>query len=178
MRALDIVTSQPEWDGKKLIAHGRSQGGGQAIAAAGLDPRVTLVCAQISNLCDTTGMVVGRICGSPRLVPIDENGKPNEKALQAARYYDNMNWTTRTKAEGFFTVGFIDTSCPPTGPLAAPCGPQMPATRAPVFQKLARNWPHPAATSMPRRCRTVLGKPASRRVFWKMRAAVPVAGIP
>jgi len=115
LRALEIVTSQPEWNGKQLIVHGRSQGGGQAIAAAGLDPRVTLMCAQIPVFCDNTGMILGRSSGSHGIVAIDEKGVPNPKALEAVRYYDGTNWATRTKAEGFFTVGFIDTSCPPTG---------------------------------------------------------------
>ncbi len=118
-RAIDVLTAQPEWDGKILVAFGRSQGGGQAIAAAGLDPRVTYVCAQIPALCDHTGVVAGRINGWPKLVPIDESGKPNEKALQAARYFDAVNFATRTKAGAFFTVGFIDVSCPPTSIYAA-----------------------------------------------------------
>ncbi|MEI6536861.1 MAG: acetylxylan esterase, partial [Verrucomicrobiaceae bacterium] len=37
IRAIDVLTSQPEWDGRTLIVHGDSQGGQQAIAAAGLD---------------------------------------------------------------------------------------------------------------------------------------------
>jgi cephalosporin-C deacetylase-like acetyl esterase len=115
LRALEVVTSQPEWNGQQLIVHGRSQGGGQAIAAAGLDPRVTLMCAQIPVFCDNTGMILGRSSGSHGIVAIDEKGVPNPKALEAVRYYDGTNWATRTKAEGFFTVGFIDTSCPPTG---------------------------------------------------------------
>jgi len=115
LRALEIVTSQLEWNGKQLIAHGRSQGGGQAIAAAGLDPRVTLMCAQIPVFCDNTGMILGRSSGSHGIVAMDEKGVPNPKALEAVRYYDGTNWAMLTKAEGFFTVGFIDTSCPPTG---------------------------------------------------------------
>lgn len=115
LRSLDIVTTQPEWNGKQLIVHGRSQGGGQAIAAAGLDSRVTLMCAQIPVYCDNTGMILGRSSGDHGIVVMDEKGVPNPKALQAVRYYDGTNWATRAKAEGFFTVGSIDTSCPPTG---------------------------------------------------------------
>ena len=45
MRALDYVKSLPEWDGKTLIVTGGSQGGAQALAAAALDPQVTLCVA-------------------------------------------------------------------------------------------------------------------------------------
>ncbi|XHR27140.1 MAG: acetylxylan esterase [Chthoniobacteraceae bacterium] len=119
MRAMDVLTAQPEWDGKQLIANGRSQGGGQAIAAAGLDPRVTFFAAQIPALCDHTGVVAGRINGWPKLVPIGTDGKPDPEALQAARYYDMVNFASRTHAGAFLTVGFIDVTCPPTGVYAA-----------------------------------------------------------
>lgn len=115
LRALDVLTMQPEWDQQILVANGRSQGGGQAIAAAGLDKRVTFFAAQIPAMCDHTGIAAGRINGWPKLVPIDKQGRPNEKALQVARYVDAMNFARNTKAGAFFTVGFIDVSCPPTG---------------------------------------------------------------
>jgi cephalosporin-C deacetylase-like acetyl esterase len=118
VRAMDYLTSQPEWDGKHLIVIGGSQGGGQSIAAAGLDPRVTLICAGVPALCDHSGKVIGRANGWPRLVP-DVDGKPDPKVLQVARYFDCMNFASRAKAEAVFSVGFIDTTCPPTSVYAA-----------------------------------------------------------
>jgi len=116
MRALDIVTTQPEWDGKELIVHGRSQGGGQAIAAAGLDPRVTLMCAQIPALTDNMGPVVGRIGSWPLHLAVGKDGsKPDPKQIEAISYYDAVNFSPRAKAEGFFTLGFVDITVPPTG---------------------------------------------------------------
>lgn len=115
LRALDVLTAQPEWDGKILVAFGRSQGGAQAIAAAGLDPRVTFLAAQIPALCDHSGFTVSRINGWPKWIPFDAEGKPDAAAAEAARYYDGMNFAARTKADAFFTIGFIDVSCPPTG---------------------------------------------------------------
>ncbi len=118
MRAIDVLASQPEWDGKILVANGRSQGGGQSIAAAGLDPRVTFFAAEIPAMCDHTGVMAGRINGWPKLVPMTD-GKPDEKSIQAARYFDGVNFAARTKAPAFFTVGFIDVSCPPSSVYAA-----------------------------------------------------------
>jgi cephalosporin-C deacetylase-like acetyl esterase len=64
-------------------------------------------------------MVVGRIAGWPKIVPVVD-GKPNAKALEATRYVDNVNFAARTKAKGaIVTVGFIDTTCPPTSVYAA-----------------------------------------------------------
>ncbi len=119
LRALDFLTAQPEWDGHTVVVCGGSQGGAQAFAAAGLDSRVTCFVALVPAMCDHTGMVVNRISGWPKIVPVSDKGKPDEKVLQAARYFDAMNFATRTKATAFVTVGFIDVTCPPTSVYAA-----------------------------------------------------------
>ena len=118
LRAIDTVARQPEWDDHRLIALGRSQGGGQAIAAGGLDSRVTYVSAEIPTFCDHTGITINRINGWPRLIP---NGTPNPdpRVLEAVRYYDSVNFAPRIRAQVFVTVGFIDHICPPTGVYAA-----------------------------------------------------------
>jgi cephalosporin-C deacetylase len=119
VRAIDFLTAQPEWDGRTVIVHGSSQGGAQSIVAAGLDRRVTFLAAGVPAMCDHTGGAVARISGWPRLVPTGADGKPEPNALQAARYYDAMNFATRTKAAAILTVGFIDPTCPPTSVYAA-----------------------------------------------------------
>jgi cephalosporin-C deacetylase-like acetyl esterase len=119
LRAIDFLTAQPEWDGRTVVLFGGSQGGAQAIVAAGLDSRVTFFAALVPAMCDHTGGAVGRISGWPKLVPTGPDGKPDAQVLQVARYYDAMNFATQTKAAGFVTVGFIDTTCPPTSVYAA-----------------------------------------------------------
>jgi cephalosporin-C deacetylase-like acetyl esterase len=115
IRAMDFLTAQPEWNGKEMIVCGTSQGGGQSIVAAGLDPRVTAFAPNVPAMCEHTALV----CGWPRLVPRDDKGMPDPKVLQAARYFDAMNFATRTKAEALFAVGFIDDVCRPTSVYAA-----------------------------------------------------------
>jgi cephalosporin-C deacetylase len=120
MRAMAFLTAQPEWDGKTLIVYGSSQGGFQALAAAGLDERVTFICAGVPAGCDHTGMKAGRVAGWPKLVAVDEGKEPVEASLQAARYYDAVNFATRVKCRGAaVTVGFVDATCPPTSVYAA-----------------------------------------------------------
>lgn len=119
VRAIDFLTAQPDWDGRTVVVFGGSQGGAQAFAAAGLDSRVTFFAALVPAMCDHTGAVVRRVAGWPKLVPKSDNGKPDAKVLEAARYYDAMNFAARIKAAGFVTVGFIDTTCPPTSVYAA-----------------------------------------------------------
>lgn len=115
MRALDFLTAQPEWDGKFLIVQGTSQGGGQSLVAAGLDPRVTAIAPGVPAMCDHSGV----INGWPRIVPRDEAGNPDAKILEVARYFDAMNFAARTKAEALVSVGFIDNTCRPTTVYAA-----------------------------------------------------------
>jgi cephalosporin-C deacetylase-like acetyl esterase len=113
VRAIDFLCAQPEWDGKIVIVRGGSQGGGQALAAAGLDPRVTAIWAGVPALCDHTGSAAGRVSGWPKIVPLVD-GKPDPKVIEASRYFDGMNFATRTKADAIVTVGFIDQTCPPS----------------------------------------------------------------
>jgi cephalosporin-C deacetylase-like acetyl esterase len=117
-RAIDFLAAQPQWNGRVLCVEGHSQGGGQALAAAGLDSRVTFLAAGVPAICDHTGRAVGRINGWPKLVP-DQDGRPDPKILQVARYFDAMNFATHTQAEAIVSVGFIDTTCPPTTVYAA-----------------------------------------------------------
>lgn len=119
LRSLEFMTAQPEWDGRTVIVRGMSQGGGQAIAAAALDSRVTLCLAAVPALCDLTGFAANRATGWPRMVKTDENGNRDARVVEAVRYVDGMNLATRIKADTAFTVGFIDTVCPPTNVYAA-----------------------------------------------------------
>ena len=120
IRAIDFLAAQPEWDGKTLIVYGSSQGGFQAFAAAGLDERVTFICAGVPAGCDHTGSQANRINGWPKIVPNDAEGKPDAAALQASRYFDCVNFAAKAKCKGAaVTVGFIDTTCPPTSVYAA-----------------------------------------------------------
>lgn len=119
MRALDYVKSLPEWDGKTLIVHGGSQGGGQSLVAAALDPQVTLCVAGVPALGDHAGRLVGRQPGWPFLYS-GKNGVPdNPAACKTAEYFDNNNFAKRIKCETFVSTGFVDTTCAPTSVYSA-----------------------------------------------------------
>jgi cephalosporin-C deacetylase-like acetyl esterase len=117
VRAIDFLTSQPEWDGRTVVVSGSSQGGFQAITAAGIDPRVTFIAAGVPAGCDHTGSLVGRIAGWPKFIPTGETAPPN--VVEAVRYFDCMNFAARVKVPAIFTVGYIDGTCPPTSVYAA-----------------------------------------------------------
>lgn len=119
IRAIDFLTAQSEWDGRTVVVSGSSQGGAQAIAAAGLDPRVSFFAAGVPAMCDHTGILAGRVNGWPKFIPSDTTGQPPADVVAAVRYYDSVNFAARARAPGCFTVGFIDTTCPPTTVYAA-----------------------------------------------------------
>lgn len=118
IRAIDFLTSRPEWDGTVMAVMGHSQGGYQALVAGGLDERVTFIGSGVPAGCDHTGMKVNRISGWPKLVPLVD-GKPNSAALEASRYVDAVNFASRCEADAIVSAGFIDTTCPPTSIYAA-----------------------------------------------------------
>lgn len=118
VRAIDFLTAQPEWDGKTVVVSGSSQGGFQAIVAAGIDSRVSFFAAGVPAGCDHTGSLAGRIAGWPKFIPTSETNPPPE-VIKAVGYFDCVNFAARAKAPGFFTVGFIDTTCPPSSVYAA-----------------------------------------------------------
>jgi cephalosporin-C deacetylase-like acetyl esterase len=118
IRALQFLKEQPEWDGKTLIVRGTSQGGGQAIVAAGLDPDVTLFVTHIAAMCDQSGFLKGHSVGWPRAVfhgnvpraPVTEY---NHKIAETWQYFDAVNFARKAKAAAIVSIGLIDSTCPP-----------------------------------------------------------------
>jgi cephalosporin-C deacetylase-like acetyl esterase len=119
VRAIDFLTSQPEWDGKTVAVIGHSQGGGQALVAGGIDERVTFIASGVPAICDHSGRAAGRINGWPKIVPTGPDGKPDPTILRATRYIDAVNFASRCKADAIMSVGFIDAVCPPSSCYAA-----------------------------------------------------------
>jgi cephalosporin-C deacetylase-like acetyl esterase len=118
-RSLDYLTEQPEWDGKRLLVTGGSQGGYQSIASAGLDPRVTHIIISVPAGCDHTGHLVGRQPGWPGWNAWNRDGiKDVEATLATSKYFDCVNFAKRAKCAALVGVGLIDRTCPAPGVFA------------------------------------------------------------
>jgi cephalosporin-C deacetylase-like acetyl esterase len=109
-RAVEYLTSRPEWDGEHLLVQGGSQGGGQALVTGGLCPEVTAVAANVPALCDHTGIAVGRRSGWPMLVR-SKDGEPEPDVLEASRYFDAVNFARRIDVPTLIGTGFQDRVC-------------------------------------------------------------------
>lgn len=116
IRTIDFLTKQPEWDGKRILVIGESQGGGQALIAAGLDQRVSAVVAIVPAMCDWFGSLSKRMGGWPQ--PLESNASKKEM-LKSLPYFDAANILKGSKAIIYTEIGLIDMTCPSTSVYAA-----------------------------------------------------------
>ncbi len=117
VRANDLLTSLPQYNGRDLGVIGGSQGGILAIATAALDPRVKAVVASYPAMSDMAGYTANRAGGWPHTFR-DVKMRTKEK-LETAAYYDTVNFARRLTVPGIYTWGFNDEVCPPTSIFAA-----------------------------------------------------------
>lgn len=112
VRAIDLLTSLPEWDGKNVIVQGNSQGGALALVTAGLDSRVTACVAAHPALSDMARYTIGKAGGYPHL--FRQPGMDTPDKLNTLAYYDVVNFARFIQAPVYMTWGFNDNTCPPT----------------------------------------------------------------
>ncbi len=115
VRGIDYMTSRPDWNHKAIISSGGSQGGGLAIIAAALDPRITAVVSVAPALGEHTGPLHGRPDAAPSNLIMGRDKKtPDLKIIAATAYYDTVNFARFVKVPVLMSSGLIDTACPPT----------------------------------------------------------------
>ena len=116
-RAVEYLMNRPDWDGNVLHVRGASQGGLQSIVVAGLHRGVTSVAVNVPAGCDQTGEQVGRDCGWPKWGRWQSDGL-RDKRMEAARYFDAVNFARRVTCPAIVGVGLVDQTCPPEGVMA------------------------------------------------------------
>jgi cephalosporin-C deacetylase len=125
VRLLAACAEIPMIDVDRIIAVGASQGGGIALAAAGLASRVGVRLRAV-------GVDVPYLCAFPRSIPLVDTHPYNEvtKYLAAWRdreqivyrtlsYFDGALLGQRAEAPALFSVGLMDATCPPSSVYAA-----------------------------------------------------------
>ena len=117
LRALEYVRSLPAWNGKDLIVKGHSQGGAQAIAAAGLDPLVTLCLANAPGHADHASYVLNTpqsTVGFPKHYKMEDPEEDHWRKLSdSIVYYDTVHFAKRLKCPTYMAEGFADATCIP-----------------------------------------------------------------
>ena len=120
-RSILFLKSRPEWNGQVFAVTGTSQGGGQALVAAGLDPAITCVVACVPAMCDLGGVVAKRWGGWPHFQWSEEYKKNSMTVLKAIDYIDAAFFARRINPDAacFLSVGFLDTTVPPSSVYSA-----------------------------------------------------------
>ena len=113
VRAIDYLTSLPEWDGRNVFVQGGSQGGALSVITAALDKRVTACVANHPALSDVAAYAEpGRTGGWPHLNR--ENQMLTPEKISTLQYYDVVNFARRVTCPVYLTWGYNDNVCPPT----------------------------------------------------------------
>lgn len=108
-RALDYLCGLKEWDGKRLMVYGESQGGAQSAAMCGLDKRVSHAVLIVPAMIDTGGILAGRRSGWPQILEYYGEGTPE---VTVAPYYDGALFLQGCKADICAEIALVDDTCP------------------------------------------------------------------
>ncbi len=121
VRAFEAVSRLDGIDNSRMTALGTSQGGGLALAVAGLSPQVAQLVSYVPFLCDF-----------PRAITITDADPYKEisrylsvhraaeaTVLETLQYFDGVNFARHAKAPAEFTTGLMDEVCPPSTVMAA-----------------------------------------------------------
>lgn len=121
VRAVDAVRGLPGVDPDRVVVAGNSQGGGLALAVAGLVPGLAALVTTAPFLC--------HIERARQLTDLEPYGAINQylslhrDAEEAVRhtlsYMDGVHFAARASAPAHFGVGLRDTVCPPSTAFAA-----------------------------------------------------------
>lgn len=116
VRLVDAVAELPITDPDRVMVTGISQGGGLALAVAGLVPGLRAVAARVPFLCDF-----------PRAIMITDSDPYKEIAnylswyrdradavLRTLSYFDGVNFITRATAPVWLSAALMDPICPPS----------------------------------------------------------------
>lgn len=116
-RAIDYLAGRSDWNRRTLLVQGGSQGGFQALAAAGLNPKVTAVTVSVPGGCDLAGMLEGRQDGWPEWLATAQ-GAVRDARIRTISYYDAKNFAKRIRCPTLVGIGLLDQIASPVGQCA------------------------------------------------------------
>jgi cephalosporin-C deacetylase len=121
VRAVEAARANPRVDAARVMVAGGSQGGALTLAVAGLVEDLALAMPEVPFLChferaiEITGdNPYGEIVGYLR-----QHRDRREQILTTLSYFDGVNFTKRSKVPAYYSVGLMDTICPPSTVYAA-----------------------------------------------------------
>jgi cephalosporin-C deacetylase len=121
VRAVEAARTSELVDPGRVAVAGNSQGGGTAIATAGLVDNLIAVMPGVPFMCHISRAI--RITDAQPYFEITRYLRANplrhKQALHTLSYFDGVNFATRAKAPALFSVALMDQTCPPSTVYAA-----------------------------------------------------------
>lgn len=121
VRAVGAIRTVPWVDPERIAVRGASQGGGIALAVAGLVPDLVAVMSDVPFLCDfrratriSTTDPYGELVRYLRVYP-----ERAEQVFATLDHFDGVHFASRAHAPALFSVGLMDPVCPPSTVFAA-----------------------------------------------------------
>lgn len=121
-RAVEAACEHPRVDAKRIAVAGGSQGGGIAIAAAGLmGGKVKLCMPDVPFLCHfrRATEITDKLPYNEIALYLKCHRDRVEQVFRTLGYFDGVNFAARIQARCLFSVGLMDLICPPSTVFAA-----------------------------------------------------------
>ncbi len=122
VRAIEAARAHPLVDPARVVVAGGSQGGGVALAAAGLQPDVCACLADVPSMCHirrAIGIAGPNTTSAEIVAYLRTHRAAVEAVLTTLDYFDGVNFAARAVAPALFSVGLMDPNCPPSTVFAA-----------------------------------------------------------
>ena len=122
VRAIETARAHPHIDPARIVAMGGSQGGGVALAVAGLQPAICACLADVPSMCHIRRAlgIAGNNTTSAEIVAYLRTHRATvEQVLNTLDYFDGINFAPRARVPALFSVGLMDPNCPPSTVFAA-----------------------------------------------------------
>lgn len=116
VRAVDAVRTMPQVDPQRVAVAGASQGGGLAIAAAALSDGVWAALPDVPFLCDIPRSLSMATTGPYQevLAYLAIHRDDTATAIHTLGLVDGVHHARRATMPALFSVGLLDTTCPPS----------------------------------------------------------------
>jgi cephalosporin-C deacetylase len=118
---IDAASHLPGVDDSRIVVAGASQGGGIALAAAGLHPRVRVALIDVPFLCNYARAIAitdaNPYAEISRYISVHRESR--EDVLRTLGYFDGVAFAERANAPALFSVALADATCPPSTVFAA-----------------------------------------------------------